>query len=589
MYMINSLSLRQRILLLLSLASVPGLVVAVFLANSWLNDQTQQIGTSVERLAKLAAARNDTVIENARALLISVAQGYSGTDVNTASCRTYLTNWLKQFPAFTSLVLYNPQGQALCATTEGDMPQQAGDTAWFSEVRAERKFVLGRYMLGQTGNAILAAAYPVVDGGDGFQGAVALGIDLRWLDFLGKTIDLPENATITALNDSGELLAHNATVRLEKGAQPGPPPAQKAIRQMIALTSGTLRAEDASGSPRVYGVQKTRTGELVVTVGQAPYLEYTRYGEALLNTLAAPVLVLLLALLAAGYASEAFVTRYVRSLAQTAEAIEEGDLSARSEIPYSKYEIGRLAAAFDSMAAAIEQDQIELRNLAAERELLIRELNHRVKNNLQIVLSMLRPGVEKGLPAEEAQARLKSLAGRVQTLAQIHQLLYQRYDNAAPPLASYVQELTQLLGEFYNAMVGPAQVDAEADAVDLTIGQCISFGLILNELVANAQKHAFPEPRQNADISVRMTLEGRDGEDWVHLTVSDNGIGLPEDYALVDARSTGSRIVRALAHQLNGELWAERLQPGTAVHLRFPARTRRDRSKSGDLAHSAVT
>jgi len=69
-------------------------------------------------------------------------------------------------------------------------------------------------------------------------------------------------------------------------------------------------------------------------------------------------------------------------------------------------------------------------------------------------------------------------------------------------------------------------------------------------------------------------METLNGQDYVHLSVSDNGVGLPKDYDLVDARSTGSRIARALAQQLNGELWGERLQPGTARHLRFPARQR---------------
>lgn len=572
--MINSFSLRQRILLLLCLASLPGLAVAVFLANSWLNDQTRQIGTSVERLAKLAAARNETVIENARALLVSVTQGYSGGDVNATSCRTYLTGWLEQFPAFTSMVLYNGQGEAVCATAGGELPLSVGDAAWFDETRAKKTFVLGRYMLAQSGKPLLAAAYPVLDDGKRFQGAVALGVDLRWLDFLGKTIKFPENATISAFNEEGELLSHNAAMPFGEGAGPGPPPSQESIRRMIALASGKLRGDDASGSPRVYGVKQTKTGDLVVAVGQRPYLEYARYNDALLNTLAAPVLVLLLSLIAAGYASEAFVTRCVRSLARTAEAIEEGDLSARSEIPYGKYEIGKLAAAFDSMAAAIEQDQVELKNLAEEREVLIRELNHRVKNNLQIVLSMLRSGVDGNIAPEQVLARMKSLAGRVQTLAQIHQLLYRRYDNVAPPLASYVQELTQLLSEFHSSTVGPAQVDSEVDAAELTIGQCISFGLILNELVANAQKHAFPEPNKDARINVRVTLESLEGEDCVHLSVSDNGVGLPGDYDLGDPRSTGSRIVRALAQQLSGELWGERLQLGTAMHMRFPARQR---------------
>lgn len=566
------LTLRQRILLLLSLASLPGMAVAAFLATGWLREQTEQIGTSVERLAKLAAARHDTIIENARVLLAAVGQGYSAGDVKDANCRTYLSDWLKEFPAFTSLTLYDVRGTAICTTSEAELPFRVDNTSWFQEAQSEKRFVLGRYMVGQSGRPLLAAAYPVLDAAEQFKGLVALGIDLRWLDFLGKTVRLPDNATITALNEEGELLSHNSAGVLKEGSKSQLPPSQRALRQMSAISSGTLRAEDVSNSPRIYGVQKTTSGNVIIAVGQTPYLGYARYRDALLNTLTAPLLVLFLALVAAAYASEAFVTRYVRSLAQTAEAIEEGDFSARSGIPYGKYEIGRLAAAFDSMADSIEKNQEELENLVEEREFLIRELNHRVKNNLQIVLSMLRSGGGRESTPQEAQARLKSLAGRVQTLAKIHQLLYQRYDTAVPPLASYVQQLTHLLGDFYRTQVGPAQIDAEVSAVDLTIGQCISFGLILNELVANAQKHAFPEGADGGRIGIKVLAESQEGIDCVHLIVTDNGVGLPPDFDLADARSMGSRLIRGLAQQLHGEVWGERLNPGTAMHLRFPAR-----------------
>ena len=566
------LTLRQRLVLLLSFSALPGLAIAVFLANSWLNDQTRQIGTSVERLAKLAAARNDTVIENARAILVAVAQNYARGDVNAGTCRTYLGGWLKAFPAFTSLMLYGKGGSAICMTLNSEMPSQVEQTAWFKRVLDEKRFVLGQYMVGPSGKALLAAAYPVFDNEGKITGAVALGVDLRWLDFLGKTIKLPEDATISALNDHGELLAHNAAVLLRKGAKPKPPPSPLAVMQMAAMRSGTLRANDGAGEPRVYGVQNTSSGNLVLAVGMPPYLGYARYREALLNTLAAPLMVLILALIAAWYASEAFVTRYVLSLARTAEAIEAGDLSARSEIPYSRYEIGRLAAAFDSMAESIENNQIELQNLAEERETLIRELNHRVKNNLQIVLSMMQPAAGGEIAPEVAQERLKSLASRVQTLAQVHELLYRQYDSAAPPLGSYIEQLTKLLGGFYKTEIGAAEIDPKVDASHLGIGQCINFGLILNELIANAQKHAFAGDEAGARIAVRVAVEQEGGADYVRLIVSDNGIGLPADYDLAKARSMGSRIVRALAKQLNGEIWGERLHRGTAMHFRFPAR-----------------
>ncbi len=570
---LRELSLRKRLTLLLSFAGLPGLAIAVFLANSWLNDQTNQIGISVERLAKLAAARNDTVIENARAILIAVAQNYADGDVTAGTCRNYLTGWLKAFPGFTSLMLYDRGGTAVCLTLNSEMPLQVDSTAWFGHARSDKRFVLGRYMMGKSGQPLLAAAYPVLDDKGNFNGVVALGVDLRWLDFLGKTIKLPADATVSAFNDHGELLAHNSAGLLKKGAKPKPPPSQVALKQMVAVQSGIWRANDATGEPRVYGVQQTSAGDLVLAVGLPPYLGYARYREALMNTLAAPLVVLILALVAAWYASEAFVTRHVLSLARTAEAIEAGDLSARSDIAYSRYEIGRLAAAFDSMADSIEKNQIELENLAEERETLIREIHHRVKNNLQIVLSMMQPGTSADVTPAVAQARLKSLAGRVQTLARVHELLYGQYESEVPPLGSYIEQLTTLLGQFYKTEIGPADVDSKVDAAHLSITQCINFGLILNELTANAQKHAFVDGAggEAAHIAIRATVEREDGADYVHLVVSDNGAGLPPDYDLDKARSMGSRIVRELAKQLHGEVWAKRLEPGTAMHFRFPA------------------
>ena len=191
-----------------------------------------------------------------------------------------------------------------------------------------------------------------------------------------------------------------------------------------------------------------------------------------------------------------------------------------------------------------------------------------MKNNLQIVLSMLH-GTDRDADDPVAKARMKTLAGRVQTLAQIHQLLYQRYDTAAPELGSYVRQLTTLLGEFYEAEVGPTKVGAEVADIDLTLSQCISFGLVLNELVANAQKHAFKEG-EKGQISIVIRAETVEGVTHVHLTVSDDGVGLPADYDLEDATSTGSRLLRALAQSLEGDIWCERLQPGTAMHVRFP-------------------
>jgi two-component sensor histidine kinase len=302
-------------------------------------------------------------------------------------------------------------------------------------------------------------------------------------------------------------------------------------------------------------------------VGLPPYLQSAKYGEALFKALAAPLMILAFALLAAGYASEVLVTRYVRSLTRTAESIAEGNLKERSEVPYEAYEIGRLAHAFDEMADAIESNQAELRDLVRERDVLIRELNHRVKNNLQIMLSLLHMG-GRDITAETAQERLKSLMGRVRTLAEIHRLLYQEFEER-PAVDRYLERLAALLGEFYDLKFAPVEIDPEMRGIGARIGQSISVGLVLNELVANARKHAFPDGRSGS-IRLRLRKVQGQAEDQAHLTVEDDGVGLPKDFDFAAGSSTGTRIVSALARQLGGRLWVERLPRGTAVHLQFP-------------------
>jgi len=563
-----SLRLRERLLLLVALAGLPGMAVAFYLAASWLDNETAQIEVSVERLAKLAASRQDTVIENARLVLVGVAQRIRREALNVENCREYLSGWLDLVPVLTSLTLFDRDGGRICATDDTELPADVADKDWFNEVRQGNGFVLGGYTFGESGRPLLVAAYPLLFEQGGFRGALGLGIDLRWLDFLSQTIDLPEDTTVTAITEDGDILVHAAKGPDEEEEDVGKLPSQDALRQMATMTSGTLRATNQSGSPRVYGVQRTKSGEIVVAVGHTPYLGYARYWDAMLNTLMAPMIVLALALLAAGYGAETLVARYVRSLTRTAETIAGGDTSARSEVPYSLYEIGQLAKALDSMAAALGDDNAKLGSLVEQRETLIRELNHRVKNNMQIVLSMMR-GAGADTSDPKVQERIAALSGRIETLAQIHELLYQRYDTEVPPLASYVQELSTLLGDFYEEEVGPARVSA-VDDIELSIGQCISFGLILNELVANAHKHAFTDERRGR-IGVEVVGEPSDAGHDVHLIVSDDGKGLPEDFSLDDATSTGSRLMRGLTRQLRGEFWSERLERGTAMHVRFPA------------------
>ncbi|MEC9367303.1 MAG: histidine kinase dimerization/phosphoacceptor domain -containing protein, partial [Pseudomonadota bacterium] len=533
------LSLRQRILLIVCLAALPGIAVAFSLAASKIVDQTRQIELTVERLARIGAAQHDVVLEKARVLLEAVA-------ARGGACEAAVASLPKDQTAFTGIAIFGADGKLLCGANPEGIPADASRESWFAKGREARKFVLGAYAVGAGGKAVVTAALPLSNPDGSFAGFAALGIDMRWIDFVAATVKLPERMTISAFDAKGTLLSHNFASQ-DTGTKEAAAPSQPSREQMASLPEGVLRADDTSGSPRVYGFKATESGGLVIAVGSPRYAEHVEYGDALLSTVAAPLTVLALALLAAGFAAEMFVARYVRSLTRSTEAVAAGDLSERSDVPYDEHEIGELAEAFDDMVETLEDEQGSLSGQVERGDVLIRELNHRVKNNFQMVLSMLEIGSRR-LSPEDAQERLKGLSGRVMALAEIHRLLYEEYNDKSPNLGHFIRELARLLGRVYRGATDVRiRIDASAADAFLSIAHSISLGLILNELISNAHKHAFRPGRSGrVTISLKKATSSAGDGDRVKLSVTDDGKGVPDGFDMASNGSTGLRLIAAL-------------------------------------------
>lgn len=222
----------------------------------------------------------------------------------------------------------------------------------------------------------------------------------------------------------------------------------------------------------------------------------------------------------------------------------------------------RIVVVFIDVTEATEAAQRTMANLA-EKEVLLKEIHHRVKNNLQMVASLLALSVD----ASEAGGR--GLVGdsmdRIQVMATIHELLYQSEDLAHIQLDEYVRTIASWLVSSYAGDCQP-ELALELEAIPIDIDRAIPCGLILNELLTNAIKYAFKglcgEPR----IRVRTALEG--GE--VVLAVSDNGAGVPPGFDPERTESLGMQLVLSLSQQLKGR-WALDRVGGTAWEIRFPA------------------
>ncbi len=206
-----------------------------------------------------------------------------------------------------------------------------------------------------------------------------------------------------------------------------------------------------------------------------------------------------------------------------------------------------------------------------EKEGLLKEVHHRVKNNLQVITSLLR--LEAGRSAEPAtRAVLKDMRGRIHSMALLHEMLYRTANFARVNLADYLRQLATQLVRGQNAAPGAVRLSLDLKPVDVDIDQAIPAALIVNELLSNSLKHAFPEGRVG---ELRLVLDV-DSARLVRLCVSDTGVGLSPDFETRRTKSLGLQLVSDLARQLGGKLEIERI-PEARFTVTFPL-TRESRS-----------
>lgn len=212
----------------------------------------------------------------------------------------------------------------------------------------------------------------------------------------------------------------------------------------------------------------------------------------------------------------------------------------------------------------LKRERDRLSASLAEKEVLLKEVHHRVKNNLQVIASLLRLQAN-ALGDETLAAALRSSQNRVESMALIHEQLYATEDLRDVDLAQHAAMLVNNLLYAFGFDDGRVAAKLEITPLPLGVDRAIPAGLILNELISNSLEHAFPEGRRGS-ISVQGGLaEGR-----IELTVRDDGIGLPPNFDLKHLKSLGLEIVNILLRQLKGELRIESAN-GTAFHIWFPA------------------
>jgi PAS domain S-box-containing protein len=217
------------------------------------------------------------------------------------------------------------------------------------------------------------------------------------------------------------------------------------------------------------------------------------------------------------------------------------------------------------------EDQIKAS--LVEKELLLKEIHHRVKNNMQIINSLLSLQ-SKYITDKKALDSFQETRSRVLSMALVHEELYRSGDLSRISVSHYIESIAKHLFETYNTNPELVTLKTSIENVHLGIDMAVPFGLIISELISNALKHAFPDGRKG-----EITIDLHQDKDLLHLMIRDNGVGMSQEVNLDDPDTFGLMLVSVLEKQLDASVAFER-DKGTTAKIDFKVKEQPDRLAS---------
>ncbi len=564
--------------ILLIVASIP--VIGIAGANAVLGyDAELDSGrTTAARLGEVAAERHGAAIAGLRELLHGIAGNDDLLDVNSGHCDQLLASILSLYPQrYSNIWILNGTGRLLCSARPTDIQQSEGEYVLLARNAAEHSasgsapFILNRFRKGRVSERpVLTGAVPVIQDGEArLIVAASLLLDVFLRKEENSAPDTPEHVWL--------LDPDNTPLPLTGGQEADlPEPAiQAALFDMEG--DGALEGASRGGQPYAYAVNDLEQG-LRLIIGLPMSDIHTRARLLLLRRAGELAAFLLACLVVIVVGADIAIARPLRLLASRVRQWQPGTPFPSSALRGEPEEVRALERAFHDAAIAIAGREDQLSGALRQRDLLMAEIHHRVKNNLQIVASLLN--LQGGrLRDPMARAEFGKARDRVQALATLHRHLYTNHTFEAISLRPFLQELCKqlfnALGEIPDRRIS---LVVEAEDMEIVTDQAVSMALLVTEAVTNSIKHAFPNTRAGAlTIAVRtdgtMLPEGEEDEAVaVVLSVHDNGRGTDAEE---QGQGIGMKLIQGFAQHLGGEI-ERRTTPdgGTELRVRFPLRRR---------------
>ncbi|MBI3799491.1 MAG: PAS domain S-box protein [Deltaproteobacteria bacterium] len=389
-------SLRTRCLLLVLVAVVPTLGLTGYLSWEERQREIARAHDNVLRMARLAAAREQRLLDGARQLLLGLAQLPAVREGDAVTCSASFADLLQQYPFYANIGAIKPNGDIFCSAVPLPGPVNVVgrplETCFQGAVRT-RAFALGGYHAGLiTGKSVTTLAYPFLDAGGAVQAVVFVALELTWLNQFAADAQLPPGSALTILNHSGLVLARYPAAERWVGQS-----AAKLPLVQVALRQEKTEAQDLDGNWHILAsvplAGTAQKQDVSVVVGVPREAIAGEADKALAYSLSLLGLIATLGFVAVWVGSDLLVQHPVSVLLTATQRLAAGDLSTRIELPDKAGELGQLARTLNSMATALEQREADRQQIEAT----VRENEQRLRN----ILDGLAPSIFIGLLTPE--------------------------------------------------------------------------------------------------------------------------------------------------------------------------------------------
>ena len=517
----------------------------------------------------LAATFQTDAISRARGIVAGLAETILPVLNSPAACTQTMQNLLRNEPNFSFVGFIPLDGNMTCGSA--GKPYSFPMTNAFLALIADPKAQMSVNPKGPiSGESVLIFSHPVTTPTGQLAGFVSMSMPHRLLE-MRPVVAAPRDASRTTpislitFDGNGTIL----TASKGLGTAPERIPTRRPLVEFVSEPPTTFRDTIATGESRTFAVMAIVPGQLYVLGSWPASLAVNSVFSTFLPLWLFPLAMWLASMLVAFLAAENQVLRHVRSLRQSIIAFAGGSrLVAPPDLSAAPNELRDVGVAYESMMASVLQDAAAMEDTVRQKEVLLREVHHRVKNNLQLIASIMSLQIRKSVNPE-ARTLLKNLHERVMSLATVHRELYQTSgltDVQADELLSSI--VAQVLRMSTSA---DRIIDAKTafDPIRLTPDQAVPLSLIVTEALTNALKHGSIGTPGKSQLSVSLHHLG---DDTARLEVSnpltdDNGTDFASSF---ESTGLGRQLLTAFAAQLLGKLTFGPVGDKYIVRLDFP-------------------